>query len=205
MRPDRLPRCLWQDCASPALMRPSTCMLYCILACCMLLGCREQKPVNTVPQSTVIIAPTVYVFSTGEKPPEELVFAVKERELYLEHQDTQGKVKSYLVKEVPEEVMAKITPWFGKQQTAMRMENSGEIKSNGPLALTLHTVQYNAQSTEHWSSFITDAQLTELLSSVKALAIHPDQAVEEPPIWITNDSRVKVDFASQKKALPDER
>lgn len=174
-----------------------------LLVLCGILGCSGQQASSTLPKPTVALAPTIYVFSKGEMPPEDLVFALREKELAVEFMEKRGQWKFYVYKNVPDELLARITPWFTRQQTAMHMEPSGEIKSNGPQALTLHTVVYGTQSHEYWSWFIADDQLKDLLAGIKNTVMKPEHLVERLPDWISDDPRVSVDFASQKKPPPN--
>lgn len=144
-------------------------------------------------------APNAYVLYTAEKTvPERFVFGYRDGELFVQLVDSEEgdnpARKQYLRRNLPSDLDGTIRTWFDKQQTATRMERGGEIKSNGPVALTRHEIGYHSSRGHGWSHFIEDDQTRELLAAVKSAVVQAEFAVENPPAWVEEDERVRNDF-----------
>ncbi len=146
----------------------------------LLAGCSSPAITKTAPT----ISPLIHVFYQGEKPAGELVFALRNTELYAETT-------------LPT-VLIKLRGWTQKQQTATRMEGGGQLKSNGTIAMTIHTVDYTPQRSHSWRNFVADDDFTQLMEAVKALLTLPEHAATKPPDWMVDDDRVREDFATMK-------
>ena len=160
----------------------------------LLAGCSSPAITKTAPT----ISPLIHVFYQGEKPASELVFALRNTELYAETTLPTGEIKIYHCLQVPEPVLIKLRGWTQKQQTATRMEGGGQLKSNGPIAMTIHTVDYTPQRSHSWRNFVADDDFTQLMDAVKALLALPEHAATKPPDWMVDDDRVREDFATMK-------
>jgi hypothetical protein len=153
------------------------------------------------PESTS--APPVHVFYSGPAAPERLVFAFRAGELFVQVPAlAAGGVptqKLYLRDNVPPDLANKIRFWLEREQTSVRREPWGEVKRNGPTALTRHTVLNGPHKVHFWDDFIADDQVKELLAAVKTATARPDFEVERPPRWVEDDARVRNDFFAMEK------
>jgi hypothetical protein len=131
----------------------------------IIAGCSKPPPAApavAIPEATKEPSePVVYVYYTAEEnAPDRFVFAVRRNDVFAQVFEPQPDGiqvrKQYLREEIPEELRNKLKDWSNKQQTETSMINGGEIVSNGPLALTLHTVNYGPFRAHSWSGFIED-------------------------------------------------
>jgi len=165
----------------------------------LFVGCQKNQPKPIANQPPAPAAPLDYVFYTTEQEvPERFIFAIHGAEVFVQapekQEDGTTKLRHYQRTDLPEEFRRLIDKSANRSQTAFSMLNGGQIVSNGPEVMYLHTVSHDRNQAESWDSFIADDDVQSLLDSVKDTAVADQYEVDQPPAWVKDEPRVFNDF-----------